>query len=335
MIHAPILPDYLDTFLAPLRPWLDAADVTDLFVNRAGEIWVERNGGAAARHDVAILTDDWLWQLAQQIARVAHQGISRAAPLLSAALPCGTRVQVVAPPATRGGVAMAFRRQVRADASLTDLARAALFDGAVMGMEGTRDATLAQLYAAGDHVGFLAAAVARRKTILISGGTASGKTTLVNALLREVPAHERLVAIEDSAELILGHANALGLIATRGRLGEADVDADDLLQASLRLRPDRILLGEIRGPEALTFLRAVNTGHPGSMTTIHADDPERALDQLAMLALHSGARIDGPDLRRYIARLVDVVVQLERTPHGRRVTAIRWHGAPEALSKAA
>ena len=327
MMHAPISCDYLDTFLSPLQPFLGRPDTTDLFVNGEGAVWVERTGGAIERHDVPELTDSWLWQLARQMARVSDQGISRAEPLLSGTLPCGTRVQVVAPPATRAGFAIAFRRQVTAGFSLADLDGAAMFDGAMLAAGRDEDAVLARLYAAGDPVAFLTAAVVHRKTILVSGGTATGKTTLVNALLREIPERERLVAIEDSAELSLSHPNAVGLIAARGALGESGANADHLLQAALRLRPDRILLGEIRGPEALTFLRAVNTGHPGSMTTIHADSPARALDQLAMLALQSGVRIERSELQRYIDDLVDVVVQLERTPHGRRVGAIRWTGS--------
>lgn len=332
MIHAPIQPpdaaDYLATFLAPLQALLRDPGTTDLFVNEAGAVWVERTGGRIERHDIPCLTEEWLGELARQIARASHQGISRAEPLLSGTLPCGTRVQVVAPPATRAGFAMAFRRQVTAGFTLADLDGAQMFAETRTDGGDDPDHELAACHAAGRHAAFLAAAVRGRKTILVSGGTASGKTTFVNALLREIPAHERLIAIEDSAELDLAHANTVGLIATRGSLGESRADADALLQAALRLRPDRILLGEIRGDEALTFLHAVNTGHPGSMSTIHADSPSRALDQLAMLAMQAGARVEGEGLRRYIAQLIDVVVQLERTPYGRRVTAIQWRGAP-------
>lgn len=328
MIHAPIASDYLATFLAPLQPYLLDPRTTDVFVNAPGVVWVERMGGTIDRHAVPCMTEEWLGQLAQQIARESNQGISRAEPLLSAALPCGTRVQVVAPPATRGGFAMAFRRQVTAGFTLADLDGAQMFEATRTDAADEPDADLATLHFDRRHAEFLAAAVARRKTILVSGGTASGKTTFVNALLREIPPHERLVAIEDSAELDLAHDNALGLIATRGNLAESDVDAESLLQAALRLRPDRILLGEIRGAEALTFLHAVNTGHPGSMATIHADSPSRAIDQLGMLAMQAGAKVEGVALRNYITQLVDIVVQLERTPRGRRVTAIQWRDAP-------
>jgi len=319
--------DYLASFLAPLSPFLALPDTTDIYINNVQDIWVERVGGVIARHSLPLLSEEWLWQLAQQMARISHQGISRAEPLLSGTLPCGTRVQVVAPPATRAGFAIAFRRQVKAHYSLEELRGSAMFSDTALRPRMNPDRELTQLYDDGNPVAFLSAAVKRRKTILVSGGTSTGKTTLVNALLREIPMSERLVAIEDSAELNLVHDNAVGLIATRGRLGESVVSADDLLQAALRLRPDRILLGEVRGPEALTFLRAVNTGHPGSMTTIHADTPERALDQLALLALQSGVRIEGGDLRQHIDQLVDIVVQLDRRDGHRRVTEIRWRGA--------
>jgi len=329
MTHISRHEDYLAAFLAPVAPFLAQADVTDIFINGIGEIWVERAGGAMLRHPAEALDEEWLWHLSRQIARVSHQGISRAEPLLSGTLLCGTRVQIVAPPATRQGFAIAFRRQVTANCGLDALRGRAMFSKIMIGSPLDPDADLQMLHDAGDPVAFMAAAVKRRKTIVVSGGTSTGKTTLVNALVREIPAAERLVAIEDSAELNLTmHDNAVGLIASRGRLGESGATPDELLQAALRLRPDRILLGEIRGEEALTFLRAINTGHPGSMTTIHADSPERALDQMAMLALQSGARIEQSELRSLIGNLVDIVIQLERVAGMRQVADIHWNRKP-------
>ncbi len=322
---APCHDDYLAMFLAPLAPLLERPDTTDVYVNRPGEAWVESVGGAVERHELPCLDEAWLWQLARQMARAANQGISRAEPLLSASLPDGTRAQVVAPPATRSGFAMAFRRQVTRDFSLHDLDRTAMFAETVLHERRDPDEELEALHASGNIVAFLSAAVKQRKTILVSGGTSTGKTTFVNALLREVPHSERLIAIEDSAELTLSQPNSVGLLTVRGRLGESSATADDLLQACLRLRPDRILLGELRGPEALTFLRAINTGHPGSMTTVHADSPERALDQLVSLALQAHARIDSDALRQQVSTLVDVVIQLERKAGRRHVAEVRWH----------
>jgi type IV secretion system protein VirB11 len=161
-----------------------------------------------------------------------------------------------------------------------------------------------------------------RRNILVSGGTSTGKTTFLNALLAEIPAEERLVLIEDTAELQLRHPNAVGLIAARGELSEARISAEDLLIAALRMRPDRIILGELRGIEAFTFLRAVNTGHPGSMTTIHADTPQRAIEQLALLVLQAGSKLSRDDVRHYVRESVDVFVQLERRSGQRRVSRV-------------
>lgn len=145
---------------------------------------------------------------------------------------------------------------------------------------------------------------------------------MLNALLGEIPAEERLILIEDTPELRLTHTNAVGLVAARGSMGEAEVTPEDLLVASLRMRPDRIILGEVRGSEAMTFLRAANTGHPGSLCTIHADTPERAIDQMALLVLQTGPRMAWEDITEYVRRSVDIVVQLDRKGGQRKVRSI-------------
>lgn len=316
---------YLDIYLGPLRSHLQRPDVTDLYVNRPGEIWVETLGGAVERHDAPEVTEAQLWRLARQVASVTHQGVSREHPLLAARLPDGSRVQVVAPPATRGPMAVAIRQHVSADLALADYhAQGAFLTTRGQDAADPTEAELARLYEAQDWPAFLSAAVKARKTVLVSGGTSTGKTTFLNALLREIDAAERLILIEDTPELVLRHENAVGLVAVRGQLGEAQVTAEDLLVASLRMRPDRIILGELRGAEAFTFLRAVNTGHPGSLSTIHADSPERAIEQLALIVLQSGARMRREDVVAYVERVVDVVVQLERRAGVRRVGQVRW-----------
>jgi type IV secretion system protein VirB11 len=269
-----------------------------------------------------------LQRLVRQIAAASHQGVNREQPLLSATLPDGARVQVVAPPATRGGVAIAVRKHLISDLSVDDLGRDGLFAAAHRADDAARraaDAELEALLAEGQVQRFLQEAVRRRKTIVISGGTGSGKTTLLNALVKEIDRTERLVVIEDAAEVRLDHPNSVGLIAVRGDLGEARVDADSLLAASLRLRPDRILLGELRGAEAFAFLRAVNSGHPGSLTTIHADSPAGALDQIALLALTSGVDLGWDKVQTYVERVIDVVVQLDRVDGVRRVSEVRFN----------
>lgn len=317
---------YLSAFLAPLAPWLQRPDVTDLMINRPGEVWVETASGVMTKEAAPDLSEGALLRLARQIAASTHQGVSRETPLLSATLPGGERVQVVAPPATRAGVVMAIRRHGLEDFSLRDLEGA----GFLTLQEEPRSApsvALLDAYRAGDVREFLSLAVRARQTLVISGGAGAGKTTLLNALIKEVPEAERLVAIEDAAEIALGRQNAVGLIASRGDQGEARVEAGDLLRASLRLRPDRILLGELRGPEAYAFLQAARSGHPGSMTTLHADSPMDALRQIALMALSSGLDLNWTTLNQLIAEQVDVVVQLGRHENGRGVSSIYYRCA--------
>jgi type IV secretion system protein VirB11 len=316
---------YLDAYLTPLAQWLSRPDVTDLLINRPGEVWIETTSGVMSREPADQLTEQALQRLARQIAAASHQGVNREQPLLSATLPDGARVQVISPPATRGGLAMAVRKHLLSDMSLEDLGRDGLFEAAARSdpaREAAADADLEAQLDSGDLMGFLKAAVRRRKTLVIAGGTASGKTTLLNALLKEIARTERLVVIEDAPEVRLDHPNSVGLVAVRGELGEAQVDAGALLAAALRLRPDRILLGELRGAEAFAWLRAVNSGHPGSITTIHADSPAGALDQIALLAMTSGVDLGWDKVRTYVERVVDVVVQLDRTGGARRMTEI-------------
>ena len=316
---------YLRSYLAPLSAILGRNDVTDVYVNRPGEVWVETTGGAIDRFDAPELDDTMLWRLARQIAAMSHQGISREHPLLSATLPDGARIQIVAPPATRGPMALAIRKHLETDLSLADyVAAGALSDVSVQtGLHaGAGDEALREQLRSGDIAGMLAAAVRARKNILISGGTSTGKMTFLNALIREIPIGERLIFIEDTPELQLRHPNAIGLVASRSRLGEGEVSTNDLVAASLRMRPDRIILGELRGEEAYSFLRAVNTGHPGSMTTVHADNAERAVEQITLLVLQAGTRLGRDDVHFYVKRTIDVFVQLSRSAGRRHVSQV-------------
>lgn len=313
---------YLDSFLAPLAPWLGRDDVTDLWINRPGELWVETLGGAIERYDEPALEEALLARLARQIAAGSSQGINRSQPLLAANLADGSRVQVVGPPATRAGHVFAIRKHVSADFSLADWEEEGAFDS-VSADNASLDDDQDYVPLTGKDAGAaLREAVKARRNILIAGGTSTGKTTFLNALLAEIPREERLILIEDTQELNLVHPNGVGLIAARGELSEARVTAEDLLIAALRMRPDRIILGELRGAEAFTFLRAVNTGHPGSMTTIHADTPRRAIEQLVLLVLQSGARLSRDDVRHYVRESVDMFVQLARVDGKRQVSQV-------------
>ncbi len=238
---------YLDAFLAPLTAYLEREDVTDLYINKPGEVWLETAAGIE-RHNQPGLDDTAMWHLARQIAAASDQGINREHPLLAAKLPDGSRVQICAPPATRGDLVMAIRRHSMPDLRLTDyLASGAFSSIGEAALNRTQaDLSLSNLLADRKISEFLRDAVRSHKTIVISGATGTGKTTFLNALLKEAPAHERLILIEDTPEIQLQHENAVGLVAVRGKLGEASVSAADLLEAALRLRADRIIMGEVR-----------------------------------------------------------------------------------------
>ena len=321
---------YLESYLAPLAHLLGRVDVTDVYINAPGEVWVETLGGDTELHQTPELNSLVLTRLARQIAAHSHQGINREHPILSATLPGGERIQIVMPPATRGSVAIAIRKHVSSDLNLKDYVAAGAFRAPSAGTtagDGKLDTQLQELLAAGEMEAMLATAVRGRRNILVSGGTSTGKTTFLNALIQEIPAEERLILIEDTPELKLGRKNSVGLLAARSALGEASVSAEDLLNASLRMRPDRIILGELRGPEAFTFLRAVNTGHPGSMTTVHADNPDRAIEQIALLVLQGGTQLRREDVLYYVRSTVDVFVQLSRVGGRRSVAEVRLRTA--------
>ena len=316
---------YLRAYLAPLTGMLARPDVTDIYVNRPGELWVETIGGDIQRHEDPQLNELTLGRLARQLAALSHQGISREHPLLAATLPDGARIQIVAPPATRGELALAIRKQVAPSLTLADYTDGGAFRTTLVTDLQSRPDDAAELRSLLDAQKFadgLSLAVRTRKNILVSGGTSTGKTTFLNALVREIPREERQIMIEDTPELVADHSNCVGLLAVRGRLGEAQVTANDLVSASLRMRPDRIILGELRGDEAFAFLRAVNSGHPGSMTTIHADSPDAAIEQLVLLVLQAGTALSRADVRHYVSQTIDVFVQLGRSGGSRRIETV-------------
>ncbi|MCR9179895.1 MAG: P-type DNA transfer ATPase VirB11 [Erythrobacteraceae bacterium] len=305
---------YLDAYLAPFRRWLDRDTVTEIMVNRPGEVWIEdASNPGMQRIETPEIDDRLVQRLAEQVARVSHQGINREHPLLGATLPAkdgggGARVQFCGPPASRKHWVMAIRRHRRLDLPLD-----AYDTGPLVG-EGHVDLPDPQA----EPIAYLRAAIRARRTILISGGTSTGKTTFLNAMLGEIPRAERVVLVEDTPELKFPGENAVGLVAVKGELGEAKVTANELLQAALRLRPDRIVLGELRGAESVSFLRAINTGHPGSFSTIHANSLRGALEQLSLMVMQTGIGLTRTDTIAYAASVIDVIVQLGRDANGKR-----------------
>jgi type IV secretion system protein VirB11 len=303
---------FLEQFLAPLRHFLDDPDVSEICCNEPGGIWVERFGVAGMeRYALPALTGPLLQILGRSVAGSTAQAINRKHPLLSAALPTGERIQFVLAPTARSGGGFAIRKQVFRDLSLSDFEKLGAFAQTRMsgGGQGAKAPEV------------LARAVRARQTILISGGTSTAKTTLLNALAKEIPPHERVVTIEDTPELRLPHANQFTLIASRGDQGEAQVDMQVLLDASLRLRPDRILIGEIRGAEAWTYLDAISSGHPGSLSTVHASSPALAFTRLARMVLRARMGLSREEILEDLRCSIDLVVQLERSESGERVVS--------------
>jgi type IV secretion system protein VirB11 len=319
----------LDLTLRPLAPLLADPEVTELCINRPQEAFIEGRGGW--RREVLPWADyDWCVRLAKLIAHGGSQRIDESSPLLSASLPGGERVQIVLPPATSPGcVAITVRRPSEQVWSLEELAQRgtlALTRSAGGSLEDT-EVELERLLAAGEHVAFMRLAVRSRRNIIVSGPTGSGKTTWTKALIREIPPTERLITIEDARELVLeGHPNCVRLFYSKDGQGLARVSPRQLLEACLRMRPDRILLAELRAAEAFDYLRNVNSGHPGSITSVHAGSAELAFEQLVLLVKQSesGRGLAREDIRSLLHLLVDVVIQCGVEGHRRFVREI-WY----------
>lgn len=316
----------LTHYLAPIRAALDQPDVTEVVVNRPGEFGVETARGWSWV-DAPDLTADALARIGVAAAAATAQDVGAEQPLCSTVLPTGERCQVVLPPAAEQ-VSLTFRKPSATALALEDLASAGFFDEASSVVAPLRrsDTALGAMRDAGDWPAFFRAAVEGRRNILISGATGSGKTTFAKALVRLIPEAERLVTIEDARELVVPHRNAVHLLYAKDGQGLARVGPRELLESALRMRPDRILLQELRDASAFFYLRNVNTGHPGSITTVHANSAELAFEQLTLLVKESeaGRDLHRDDIRQLLMRLVDIVVHVERRG-GRFRLAEVWH----------
>ena len=304
---------------APFAPFLVRADVTELVVNEPGWIGVETRNGWEW-HQAPALDYPALMTLAKLIAGLTRQDITAEHPICSSVLPGGERAQLVIPPAVEPGVvSITIRKASGVTMDIDDFERAGLFSEvrAHGGVEAI-DEALAAYRDAGDWKAFFALAVEARKNILISGATGSGKTSFSKGLIRLIPAQERVLTIEDTRELVVPQRNRVHMIYAKDGKGLQKAGAKDLLESALRMRPDRILLQELRDGTAFFYLRNVNSGHPGSITTVHANTAEGALEQLTLLVKESegGNDLDRTAIRALLRALVDVVVQMHRIPPG-------------------
>jgi type IV secretion system protein VirB11 len=273
---------------------------------------------------------DWCNRLAKLVANSTQQRIDSTSPLLSASLPSGERVQIVMPPATTAGcVAICIRKPADKVWTIDELAGRGIFRRAKTASS-ELDATeqeLKRLLALGEHERFMRLAVRSRKNIVVSGPTGSGKTTWTKALIQEIPSDERLITIEDARELVLNrHPNHVRLFYSKDAQGLARVTPKQLLESCLRMKPDRILLAELRAEEAFDYLRNVNSGHPGSITSVHATSAELAFEQLVLLVKQNqgGRELARGDIKSLLYLLVDIVIQFGVDNHERFIKEI-WY----------
>lgn len=319
----------LELTLRALRPILARTDVTELCINRPGEAFIETRQGWQ-RESLPFADLDWCRRLAKLVANSTAQRIDEESPLLSASLPTGERIQIVLPPATTPGtVAITIRRPSEGVWSVRELAESGLFRRCVPAAAelDETEQTLLHLHQAREFEEFLRVAVRARKNIIVSGATGSGKTTFTKGLILEIPREERLVTIEDAKELVLDrHPNSVRLYYSKDGQGQAHVTPKQLLESCLRMRPDRILLAELRSDEAYYYLRNVNSGHPGSITSVHASSAQLAFEQLMLLVKESpgGRDLAREDIKSLLYMLIDVVVQFGVERHERYVREL-WY----------
>jgi pilus assembly protein CpaF len=278
--------------LGPLEPVLADPLVTDLLVNGPGPVWVERSG-RLERVDV-VLDEPTILRLIERVVAPLGLRVDRSSPLVDARLPDGSRVNAVVPPLAVDGPCLTIRR----------------FGARAIPLES---------FAPCEVAGLLVAAVEQRRNVVVAGGTGAGKTTLLNALAASIPRDQRLITIEDAAELRLPHEHLVRLEARPANAeGAGAVSIRQLVRNALRMRPDRIVVGEVRGPEALDMVQAMNTGHEGSLSTCHANSPTDALRRLETMILMSDVALPLGAVRDQLVSAVDLVVQVARRRDGRR-----------------
>jgi pilus assembly protein CpaF len=291
------------SFLEPIITYIDDDEISEIMINSHDEIWIEKKG-RILRTDAAFQSEEELMSAVNNISQFVKRRINQEKPHMDARLPDGSRIHAILPPCARKGVCMAIRKFSKDNLSIQKL--------------------LEFRSISNKAVEFLNGCVHGKVNMLVSGGTGSGKTSLLNVISAFIPGHDRIIVIEDSAELQLQQDHVLLLEAkTADHRGKGEVNIRDLLRSTLRLRPDRIIIGEIRSGEAIDLLQAMNTGHGGSMGTIHANSPLDTLLRLETLALFSGLELPIKAIRAQVSSAIHIIVQTSRFHDGsRKVTHI-------------
>lgn len=304
---------YVEQYLAPLKQYLTDDKINELVINPDGSIFVEA-AGAVNMHQIDVtLSPHAIKRLGAQLAGETKNTLGALHPIVSGRVNVWgnpQRVQVVIEPAIEEGVSLSIRKYLARPLESTQIV---FVDGGQIKVEDERHMrhkAIADMAQAGDLQGLFRRAIDEKFNILISGGTSSGKTTVAKALIGMSDLDERIITIEDAQELFPPHKNQVGLLANRKEKSERA--PSKLLESCLRMRPDRIILGEIRGIEAYDFLEAINTGHPGAITTIHADSPELAFDRLALMVMRAGIQMSHGEIIQYAKKTIDLVIQVGR-----------------------
>jgi pilus assembly protein CpaF len=285
--------------LGPLEPLLNDPAINDILVNRFDSVWVDRHG-KLEQTEVTFMDEEHLIRVINRIVARVGRRVDESSPIVDARLPDGSRVNAIIPPLALDGPILSIRRFRSVPYEFLDLVSMGCL---------TRP-----------MADFLAMAVKARLNILVSGGTSAGKTTLLNVLSGHISDDERIVTIEDTAELRLQQRHVLRLESRPANIeGQGSVSQRELVKNALRMRPDRIIVGEVRGGEALDMLQAMNTGHEGSMTTVHANTPRDALSRIETLVLLAGIELSQRSIREQIASAFDLILQIKRLSDGRRI----------------
>lgn len=314
----------LEFHLSPLMPFLTMDGVTEICINQPQQVFVEKAGKFIC-YPVSALEYNFLEALVALIAEFNHKTFP--VPLLSGSLLHGERVQVVMNPGCeKQKIVCAIRRQQMQDLALNDYVGLGSFDALAVSEQAqpNKDQYLQTLYHKKDALEFIKEAIRARKNILISGGTGTGKTTFLNACIKSIPECERIITVEDTREVKVPHPNAAHLLFNEE---DEEITSLNMFKACLRLRPDRIFLSELRGAEVWPYLRAANSGHPGSLSTVHADSPEGAITQLVFMMQQAGSTSTEEQIRHYIKSIIHVVIQLKRDPKRFMRVEEVWFGA--------